>query len=519
MPNRPLLPLAALLLILVGGVAGAQPVEPFETADPVTLQHQVDRLVLARLTQLKLKPEPLCSDAVFIRRVYLDLIGTLPTPQETRAFLDDPKGSKRRDLIDQLLARPEFADYWAMKWSDLLRLKAEFPINLWPNAAQAYHHWLRESFAANRPFDQMAREMLTASGSNFRVPAVNFWRAVQSREPQVLAQTVALTFLGERAEKWDAKKLSAFAAVFSQLGYKSTGEWKEEIVFFDPSKPLPPGATLPDGSPLKLNPGQDPREAFAAWLIQNPAFSRAIANRAWCWFFGRGIVHEADDFRTDNPPSNPELLAYLQQQVVASKYDLKAVFRLICNTQTYQRSSISRSKDPLAEANFAYYPMRRLDAEVLADAICQITGTNETYTSAIPEPFTFIPADLRSIALPDGSISSAFLEQFGRPPRDSGTEAERVNRSTPSQRLHLLNSSHIQRKLDRGKSLQVLLNSGKKPDEKTTEIYLLVLSRYPTGNELQVARQYGQSAAVKPREAAMDLVWALINSQEFLYRH
>ena len=196
--------------------------------------------------------------------------------------------------------------------------------------------------------------------------------------------------------------------------------------------------------------GRDPREAFAGWLIapRNPWFARAAVNRVWSWLLGRGIIHEPDDIRPDNPPSNPELLAYLEQELVASHYDLKSIYRLILNSQTWQLSSIPRSTRPEAAANFAYYPLRRLDAEVLADAICETTGTTETYTSAIPEPFTFIPEEQRGISLPDGSITSAFLELFGRPPRDTGLEAERNNRLTAAQQLHMLNASHVERKIE-----------------------------------------------------------------------
>ena len=209
-------------------------------------------------------------------------------------------------------------------------------------------------------------------------------------------------------------------------------------------------AVFPDGTEAKLSPGEDPRVVFADWLIdaKNPWFSRNIVNRIWAWLLGRGIIHEPDDIRPDNPPSNPELLAFLERELMAAQYDLKPIFRLILNSQTYQLSSVGHSDRPEAAANFARYPLRRLEAEVLIDALNQITGTSEQYSSAIPEPFTYIPEGQRSIALPDGSITSSFLEMFGRPPRDTGLEAERSNRPTADQRLHLLNSSHIQRKIE-----------------------------------------------------------------------
>ena len=408
-----------------------------------------------------------------------------------------------------------------MKWCDLLRVKAEFPINLWPNAAQAYHRWIRTSIKENVPYDRFVREMLTASGSNFRVPQVNFYRAVQDKEPQALARAVALTFMGARAEKWPKERLAGMAALFSQVGYKTTGEWKEEIVSFDPAKPVPPGTTFPDGTPARVAADQDPREVFADWLIrpENPSFARNVVNRVWSWLLGRGIIQEPDDIRPDNPPSNPELLAYLERELVASHYDLKHVYRLILTSKTYQFSSIPRSKGAEAEACFAYYPLRRLDAEVLVDALNQVTGGTERYQSPIPEPFTFIPEKHRSIALPDASISSPTLEMFGRPPRDTGLESERNNRPSASQRLHLLNSTQVRQKIEQSPKIQALLQTAVLPRDPIDGLYLMILSRYPTDEELKIVASYSQSGTATRREVVMDLAWALVNGAEFLYRH
>jgi len=499
-------------------------VKPFEGQATGTSHNQIDELVFDRLDKLGIQPANVCSDAVFVRRVYLDVIGTMPTEQEAKDFLKDQNADKRRVLIDQLLERDEFVDYWAMKWSDLLRVKAEFPINLWPNAAQAYHHWIRTSIKENMSYDRFVREMLTASGSNFRVGQVNFYRAMQNKEPQGIAQTVALAFMGERAEKWPKEQLAGMAAFFSQVGYKSTAEWKEEIIFFDPGMAtnyMWKGAMFPDGTRTKLTVDRDPREVFANWLVdsKNPWFTRNIVNRVWSWLLGRGIIDEPDDIRPDNPPSNPELLAFLEQELASSHYDLKHIYRLILNSKAYQLSSIPKTDKPEGEINFAYYPLRRLDAEVLIDAICQITGTTEKYSSSIPEPFTFIPEDQRSIALPDGSITSSFLEMFGRSPRDTGLESERNNRPTAGQRLHLLNSSHIQRKLEQSQKLRALVQSKGTQREIITRLYLIILSRFPTDEELKIVEEYFQSGSLKGREATIDIVWALINSGEFLYRH
>ena len=518
-----------LLTASVGTGAEKQLVRPFEGRDDLTPQGKIDELVFGKLKQAGIQPANVCSDAVFVRRAYLDVIGTLPTAQEARQFLQDRDSNKRRALIDRLLERGEFADYWAMKWCDLLRVKAEFPINLWPNAVQAYHRWIRTCIKENMPYDRFVREMLTASGSNFRVPQVNFYRAIQSTEPQAVAQAVALTFMGSRAENWPKDRLSGMAGFFSRIGYKPTGEWKEEIVFFNAIQTAGDAAArgsgasvFPDGTAVRLPPDKDPRQVFADWLIapENPWFARNIVNRIWYWLQGRGIVHEPDDIRPDNPPRNPELLAWLEKELIASRYDLKHIYRLILNSKTYQLSSIPRTDHPQGEAHFAYYPLRRLDAEVLIDALCQITGTTEEYSSLIPEPFTFIPENQRSIALADGSITSSFLEMFGRPPRDTGLESERNNRPTAAQRLHLLNSGHIQRKIEQSEKIRLLTQSSRSnPLETVTRLYLTVLSRFPTEDELKVLREYSQSSGVNGRDVLVDLTWALINSAEFLYRH
>jgi len=508
--------------VIAAPKAALQVVWPVERGPGLVATSPLDLPVQTAWRRAGIQPAPLCCDEVFIRRVYLDVIGTLPTAAEVRTFLEDKNPNKRSLLIDRLLERDEFADYWAMKWSNLLRVKSEFPINLWPNAVQAYHRWIRTGIKENMPYDRFVREMLTASGSNVRKPQVNFYRAVQSKDPQTLAQAVALTFMGTRAEKWPKERLANMAVFFSRVGYKATAEWKEEIVFFDLGKTAAPAsAVLPDGVMVNLSPLQDPREVFADWLISptNAWFARNIANRAWSWLLGRGIIHEPDDIRQDNPPVNPELLALIERELVASRYDLKYLFRLILRSQTYQRSCMPASKHPQGEANFAFYPVRRLEAEVLIDAINQITGTTEKYTSRIPEPYTFIPEEKRSIALADASITSPFLDLFGRCPRNTGLESEqRNNLPTAAQQLHLLNSSHIRRKLEQGANLRALLQPATKPREMVNELYLTILSRYPTEEEMQIFVAYSQSSEGRQR-AGLDLAWALINSAEFQFRH
>ncbi|HUT93971.1 MAG TPA: DUF1553 domain-containing protein [Thermoguttaceae bacterium] len=550
------LALTVVVLAVAGGAATPEKAaNVFESSAPAKPASRLDKIVFSKLASLDVQPV-LCSDAVFVRRAYLGVIGTLPTAEEARGFIEDPDTkNKRGALIDRLLERDEFVDYWSMKWSDILRIKAEFPVNLWPNAAQAYHRWVRASIAENKPYDQFVREMLTSSGSNFRVGPVNFYRAIQSKTPENIATAVALTFMGSRTDSWPKDRLPGTAVFFSQVGYKPTSEWKEENVFWDPlhccavpgniapghakvttstevtgdaseEETAPPTnsetltAVFPDGTEIQLPPDRDPREVFADWLIraENPWFTRSIVNRVWAWLLGRGIIHEPDDIREDNPPSNPELLAYLEKEFIASDYDLKGLYRMILTSTTYQFSSMSRFKDPQAEANFASYPLRRLEAEVLIDAINKFTGTSDLYTSAIPEPFTYIPQDMPAIAVADGSISSPFLTLFGRSARATGMENERNNKPVPPQWLHMLNSSHIQQKLERGPKLKAIFATGRKPGDIVEELYLTVLSRRPTDEELKTVAEYVESTRSK-NEAAIDVTWALINNTEFLYRH
>lgn len=514
--------LIATLGLACGCVVAPAVVLPFEDADWSTPANIVDAQVVPALEKQGVRLRNPCSDGVFIRRVYLDLIGTVPTPQEVDAFLNDTRPDKRSALIETLFARDEFVDYWTMKWCDLLRVKSEFPINLWPNAVQAYHRWIHDAIRQNRPYDQFVRELLTSSGSNFRVPPVNFYRAIQGRDPSSIAKAVALTFMGARFEGLPQTRRDDMAAFFSKVAYKKTDEWKEEIVYPNPESTNALKAVFPDGSTVNIPADADPRAVFSKWLIapNNKWFARNIANRIWAWTMGHGIIHEPDDIRPDNPPASPELLACLEKELIKSNYDLRHIYRLILNSRTYQQSSIPQDDTSNPKVQFAHYTVRQLDAEVLMDALCWIGGDGESYSSPIPEPYTFIPKDQRTIALADGSITSSFLMTFGRPARDTGLESERNNQPTDTQRLYTLNSGDIQRRIDRSPRLRTVFNLGRRNHaEMVRRIYLIILSRYPTDAELATARQYFDTKGLQPSQAGGDLAWALINSKEFLYRH
>lgn len=538
-----LMTILVVVLLPLGHGAGAAAAQadapPIRLFDAFSKVNRIDELVLLELMKRKLPPSERCRDEVYIRRVFLDAIGTLPTSGEIRAFLADPASNKRIRLVEALLERSEFADYWALKWGDLLRVKSEFPSNLWPNAVQAYHHWIRTCIRDNIPYDRFARELLTASGSNFRSPPVNFFRAFQERLPLSIAENVALIFMGVRLSDagFSQDQICGFAAFFAKLGYKMTDEWKEEIVFVDTdpkpaettgeksekeikeaqeAKPLIP--MFPGGKALTLAPDQDPRCVFADWLTApgNPWFARCMANRVWYWLMGRGLVHEPEDMKPGNLAWSPELLTYLERELAGNKFNVRHLFKLILTSATYQLSSQTNRWNQADETGCSHYRIRRIDAEPLVDAICLITGVGEKYTSAIPEPFTFLPADQRAIALADGSIESPFLELFGRPPRNTSYESERVSTPSVFQSQYLLNSSQVQRKIEQSKTLQQLATSKQKPLE---ELYLRVLSRFPTDEERRAIQAYMADPKRKPAASFYDVVWALINSKEFILKH
>jgi len=481
---------------------------------------RIDELVEAGLAAAGVPPAPICDDATFLRRAFLDLTGTLPTAAEARAFLADRAPDRRARLVDELLARPAFADYWAMRWSDILRVKAEFPINLWPNGAQAYHHWIRQAIATDLPFDAFARRLLTSSGSCYREPAVNFLRAVEGHEPEVLAEAAALAFLGARTSTWTQEQRVQFSVFFSRVGFKATREWKEEIVFTDFARPGPQTATLPDGSVVRIAPDEDPRVVLADWLMHpdNSRFGRVAANRVWAWLFGRGIVHEPDDFRPDNPPANPELLDFLAAEYARCGWDRKQLIGVVTGTRAWQRSAVPSGDPELSARLFGSYSIRPLGALVLPDALYQISATTESHTSAVPSPYTWEPREVRAVQIPDGTITSPFLEMFGRPSRDTGLESARSREPTPEQRLHLLNSTHVLNKLKRGPGMRALLR-GRQPQRVLDELFLTFLSRFPTPAERRRVQAYVGSDIAPPRAAVVDVAWSLLNSSEFLYRH
>jgi hypothetical protein len=504
----------------------------------VPANNRIDELVFARLKTLGIPPSELSSDVVFLRRVYLDAIGTLPTPDEVRSFVADKDPGKRARVIDRLLQRPEFADFWALKWGDLLRIKSAIPVNIWPKAVHVYYRWLRTSIAQNKPYDQMVRELLTAGGSNFRVPPANFFRANPDRSPQSFAETTALIFLGARincahchghpTEPWCRDDNLGLSAFFSKLAFKATQEWKEEIVYFYPDgaiwhprtrqlvKPKPLG-----GPPLVLEREDDPRVRFAAWLTapDNPGFATNVVNRVWYWLLGRGIVHEPDDLRPTNPPENPELLDYLRKELVDHKFDLEYIYRLILNSRVYQIASEASPQNENDTAHFSHYRLKRLTAEQMLDGICRVTGSQESFTSWIPVPVLRMPPTQRAIELPDSDIDSVFLDLFGRPSRDTPYERERNCEAQPRQALYLVSSDELQGKIANGQKIGLFLKGKKADPEIVDELYLSALARPPRDDERQKALAYLARNKNTRVQALQDLFWAVLTTKEFMVNH
>lgn len=462
-------------------------------------------------------PAP-ASDAVFLRRVALTAAGRLPTANEVKTFLNDPSPDKRSRIIEKFLHDPGYAGMQAMRFADMLRIKSEFPINLWPNAVQLWHRTIHDELAQDRPLNWIFYEMLTVSGSNFRVPHANFFRASADRSPQGLAKMVLLTVMGINPGKIPPEMIQNTALFFSRIRYKSTYEWKEEIVYTD-YLPIELHAALPDGTVKKFtSPADDPRIIFADWLIkENPAyFCRAMTNRVWHWIFGRGIYPVADDLPLKNEPGNEpfsaEVQNFLNDEFIKNNCSLRHLYRVIMNSAAFQAAF--PADFPEQTAYFAAYPVRRLEAELLVDALAQITGSYDRYSSVIPEPFTFLPDHFRAVDIADGSISNGVLDTFGRPPRDAGTFTERNTASTDSQNLYLMNSATLFKRTN----LYCRKLRKHKRQKAFEQIYLDILSRYPTAAEYKIFENYIRTSP-NPGAALQDTVWVLINSKEFLFHH
>ena len=389
-----------------------------------------------------------------------------------------------------------------MRWGDILRIKSEFPSNLWPNGVQAYNRWIYEQLMNNVPYDKMVRDLLISAGSNFRAPAANFYRGFQKRTSKNIYDNINLLFLGNR-EVTDNGNIC-----FQQIKYKSTKEWKEEIVYLDIHKRVPNQLIeLDDSTTIKLQPDTDWREPYVSWLTSpnNRRFAEVMANRMWYWVFGKGIVHEPDDWRYDNPPSDPQLLKELTDYFIAQKFDLRALMKKILLSEQFNSAD--------------NYTPQRLDAEVIVDAIASVTGIWSTYTSRVPEPFTVYPPKTRSTHLGDATVSSSELELFGKVSRDVSLESQRNNNITSRQLLYLMNSSALESRIRKSQVLQRIYLQSADIEQLAQRITLLVLSRRATTDEVALYSQYMAQNNLPLMEVAIDIMWMQINSNEFLYNH
>lgn len=485
----------------------------------------IDTQVDAKLHKLQIQASPLCSDADFVRRVYLDLIGTLPTVDEARAFLANQDPERRAKLVDALLQRPEFADYWALKWSDWLRVDRQA---LGHDGAYRYYTWIHDSFANNLPLDQFARELLSGQGLVAEHPAAHFYKVV--KDPGEMASTLSQSLLGIRIEcarchhhpfdRWSQDDYYAMQAFFTGVKFKATprGEMllasaggvsqnprTQKQIFAHPLETPAPTAA----------PTGDPRVTLVNWLVapENPYYARNIVNRAWAHLLGRGIVEPLDDVRLTNPPSHPELLAALSTDFIEHHFDFRHLLKTIVASRTYQLSAAVNPTNAADEQNFSRATLRRLDAEVLLDAICQ--------TTRIPEKFDGVPAGSRAIQLWDSQVPHYFLGIFGRPVRSTPCDCERAGAPNVSQVLHVLNSPEIQAKLTHdGGFLAALARRSELTDAQAVdELYLTFFSRFPTEAEKATGERYLHNHAANRRSAIEDLAWSMLNSLEFVFNH
>ncbi len=488
----------------------------------------VDQHVFAKLRTLGLPPADLCDDATFLRRATVDITGRLPKPAEAAAFAQDTSPEKRGSLVDRLLASPDYAEYFASKWSSLLRNKrADRPAY----GTQAFYSWIRDKINQNRPFSELAAGVVSASGTIGHSPAVAWYRSVQ--KPQEQMQDIAQVFCGQRLqcaqchhhpyEKWSQQDYFGLAAFFSQVGRKPSDQPAEEAIFHlggaasaqNPRTNQPVTPTTLGGATLKLDPQDDPRPALATWLTapENPFFARMFANRYWKHFFSRALVEPEDDMRITNPPVNPALLDALEKSFIQSGYDMKAFVRTLCTSSTYQLSSLPNQHNASDRQNFSRFYPRRLQAEVLLDAIDTVSG--------LASRFPGQPIERRAVALPDDSFNGAsyFLTVFGRPENTSACECERTQDSSLAQSLHLLNSKGIQEKLTApaGRPSQLAKDARPLP-ERLQQLFVTAYGRPPEPSEITQATAY-LDAKKGEATAWEDLVWALLNTKEFLFNH
>ena len=503
----------------------------------------IDKRVIEQLRRLNLKPSKPSSDSEFIRRVYLDVVGMLPTPQETKAFLADPPETKRDDLIEKLLAQPEFVDYWAYRLSDLFLISSK---KLRPMALKAYYDWLRGEIEKITPWDQLVRQVVAAKGDTLKNGAANFYSIHQ--DPETMAENVSQAFMSlsincakchnHPLEKWTNDQYYSFANLFARVRAKGwggdarSGDGARTLFIADRGDLIQPRTGKPqpaaplDGQAIASDSTEDRREALADWLTspENPYFTRSIANRVWANFFGRGIVEPVDDLRISNPASNEPLLQAISEHLAKNDYDLKSLMRLILRSETYRRSSTPLPENEGDQKYYSRYYPRRLMAEVLQDAITSVTRVSPKYnritlSDGSTEGTSLYREGTRALQLSDSAVTSYFLKTFGRNEREITCECERSNKPSMVQVLHLSNGDTLNNNL-RSKQSRVNTMITQSNDDIIDEAYLLCLSRRPSDSERKRLQNIFEVAPeTERRGVAEDLFWALMTSREFLFQH
>lgn len=507
----------------VGSQVLALPQDLQYTPPPITGNY-IDELVGAKLLKLRILPSDLCSDEEFIRRVTIDISGTLPTEEEYVAFLSDTAADKRAKVIERLLTRKEFSEIWAMKWSEWLMVKSSPDVSY--KSMFLYSSWLTDKIANNVPLDQMIRELLSATGGTFTSPATNFYQI--ERDTLKTAENVAQVFMGFRTQcaqchnhpfdRWTMDDYYSFAAFFAQIGRKQGEDYRETVVFNSGGgdvrhlvggRVMPPkflGGQVPDVQ------GKDRRVVLAEWLTSpdNPYFATNVSNRVWAHFLGKGVVEPVDDVRISNPASNPELFEALGRKLVEYKFDFRQLVRDICNSHAYQRSLVRNSSNETDERNFAHANVRRIPAEMLLDCINQVTQTKEKFQG--------LPLGARAVQIADGQTSTYFLTTFGRAKRETVCACEANTDPSLSQALHMLNGDAVHGKVAQGGVVKKLLEQGKTPEQVIENLYVRCLSRKPSADEQQKLLAI-VAGAENPQAGLDDVFWAILNSREFLFNH
>ena len=518
---------AAILVRYLGHVAVCRVTLPrpdTKFARPAE-ENFIDKLVWDRLQELGIQPSPPADDATFLRRVFLDTIGTMPTAAEARAFLTDTATDKRVKLVQELLNRPEYADFWAMKWTDLLRADK---LKVTPQGTVGLTRWLRKQFLENRPYDEFVREIITAQGPVQSEGPVAFYKSVDT--PEVAARSVSQLFLGVRiecaqchhhpSERWGQDDYAGLVGFFTGVATKKLPDGTDAIVARignDQKHPrtgqLVPARAL-DATDADFSQVTDRRQVLAAWMTNddNPFVASAISNRIWSHYFGRGLVEPIDDQRVTNPATNEPLLKALVAHLREVKYDLKAFTATLLKSKVYQLQSDTNDSNGDDRQNFSHYPAKPLAAEVLLDAICQTTG--------VPEKFNGWPLGVRAIHVWDNRMPSYFFRIFGRPVRATVCECERSTLPSIAQALHLINSPEVHAKLTHRHGVaRKLADSDLSSDATVEELFLGTLSRFPTAEERSLLKTAFEAEGSSRRQAIEDILWSLLNTKEFLYNH